>query len=71
MDESPEVTEVAVRIISSLDSNGYLMISLEDLLPADSTEEICESRYKHWTPFKEWIRRASELATCVNVCCCN
>ncbi len=39
LDVSREVAEVALRIISSLDSNGYLMVSLEDLLPADSTEE--------------------------------
>ena len=29
------VNEIALRIISSLDANGYLLVNLEDLLPAD------------------------------------
>ncbi len=37
--ELPElVTAFAKRIISSLDSNGYLMIAIEDLLPPDATD---------------------------------
>ncbi|MBA2116764.1 RNA polymerase factor sigma-54 [Bremerella alba] len=36
----PLVREWAERIISALDSNGYLTTSLEDLLPADSDEEL-------------------------------
>ncbi|MFI4874190.1 MAG: RNA polymerase sigma-54 factor, partial [Blastopirellula sp. JB062] len=36
----PELLELAMRIISSLDSNGYLTTSLEDLLPPDSSEEL-------------------------------
>ncbi|PQO45914.1 RNA polymerase factor sigma-54 [Blastopirellula marina] len=36
----PELLDLAMRIISSLDSNGYLTTSLEDLLPPDSSEEL-------------------------------
>ncbi len=38
----PLVREWAERIISSLDSNGYLTTSLEDLLPADADDELRE-----------------------------
>lgn len=36
----PMVREWAERIISALDSNGYLTTSLEDLLPADADDEL-------------------------------
>ncbi len=36
----PLVREWAERIISALDSNGYLTTSLEDLLPADADDEL-------------------------------
>jgi len=36
------VCEWAERVISSLDSNGYLTTSLEDLLPADADDELKE-----------------------------
>ncbi len=36
---SDDIEALALRIISSLDSNGYLMIALDDLLPPDATEE--------------------------------
>ncbi|PQO37453.1 RNA polymerase sigma-54 factor [Bremerella cremea] len=38
----PQLREWSERIISSLDSNGYLTTSLEDLLPADATDELKE-----------------------------
>ena len=34
-----DVRKMATRIVSSLDSNGYLTASLQDLLPADADEE--------------------------------
>jgi RNA polymerase sigma-54 factor len=36
LDLSPELAALAERIVSSLDSNGYLTASLEDLLPPDA-----------------------------------
>lgn len=36
----PLVREWSERIISALDSNGYLTTSLEDLLPADADDEL-------------------------------
>ena len=38
LDLAPNVRLMAERIISSIDSNGYLPISLRDLLPADADE---------------------------------
>lgn len=38
----PQLREWSERIISSLDSNGYLTTSLEDLLPADADDELKE-----------------------------
>lgn len=38
----PMVREWAERVISALDSNGYLTTSLEDLLPADADDELKE-----------------------------
>jgi len=38
----PLLRELAERIISALDSNGYLTTQVEDLLPADATDEIRE-----------------------------
>lgn len=38
----PQLREWSERIISSLDSNGYLTTSLEGLLPADATDELKE-----------------------------
>ncbi|RCS43921.1 RNA polymerase sigma-54 factor [Bremerella cremea] len=38
----PQLREWSERIISSLDSNGYLTTSLEDLMPADADDELKE-----------------------------
>jgi len=42
LDLPREVEEMALRIISALDSNGWLPVSLEDLLPADASPEQLE-----------------------------
>ena len=39
VDVDPSVEAMAERIISSLDSNGYLMLALEDLLPPNADED--------------------------------
>ena len=39
MELPQELHDMCVRIITSLDSNGYLGTSIEDLLPSDTTEE--------------------------------
>ena len=38
----PAVWEVAIRIISTLDSNGYLLVALEDLLPPQADQSLFE-----------------------------
>ncbi|MCA9264743.1 MAG: RNA polymerase factor sigma-54 [Planctomycetales bacterium] len=42
LDISADLQEMAERIITSLDSNGYLPGSLEDLLPADASHDLLE-----------------------------
>jgi RNA polymerase sigma-54 factor len=42
LDIDRPLQEMAERIISSLDSNGYLVASLPDLLPHDADEEMLE-----------------------------
>jgi len=42
LDLEASLYEMAVRIISSLDSNGYLTGALEDLLPADAAPELVQ-----------------------------
>ena len=37
LDVPSDMWEIAVRIISTLDSNGYLLVSLEDLLPPQAS----------------------------------
>lgn len=39
LDVDHATKEAALRIISSLDMNGYLMVTLEDLQPPDATDE--------------------------------
>src|SRR5690606_27073778 len=39
MELPPALHDMCVRIVTSLDSNGYLGTSLEDLLPSDASEE--------------------------------
>ena len=36
LDVPDDVMDIAIRIISTLDSNGYLLVALEDLLPPDA-----------------------------------
>ncbi len=40
MDLNDELLEMAERVVTSLDSNGYLTTSLDDLLPGDADEEM-------------------------------
>jgi len=46
MEVEPDVEQMAERIISSLDSNGYLQGSVEDLLPPDASEEEIKLAYE-------------------------
>lgn len=43
---SPQLHEMAERIITSLDSNGYLSASLEDLLPSDVDQATLDLAYQ-------------------------
>ena len=45
LDLDDDLSEMAERIVTSLDSNGYLNCSLEDLLPPDATaEQLAQAR---------------------------
>ncbi len=42
LDVKPEIVALAERIISSLDHNGYLVLGLRDLLPADADAQTLQ-----------------------------
>ncbi len=70
-DLEPELRAMADRIISNLDTNGYLQGRLEDLLgPNPSKEDLAlAQRALAWC--KSSIRPAWGPRTCENACCCN